>query len=121
MCENLRMILDETQTCGVPLGINVESVSGYRDEIDATHDLFRSLQSIMLNHQGMPWVVRWHALDVSERRRQLSLPRPELGVAASHGAGGSERVSSVLQGFAAGALAVGLGFYLASRALSGRK
>ena len=62
--------------CGVPLGINVESVSGYRDEIDATHNLFRSLQSIMLNHQGTPWVVRWHALEVSERRRQLSLPRP---------------------------------------------
>ena len=69
MCENLRAILDATSTCGVPLGINVESVSGYRDEIDATHDLFRSLQTIMLNHSGEPWVVRWHALDVSERRR----------------------------------------------------
>ncbi len=121
MCENLRMILDETQTCGVPLGINVESVSGYRDEIDATHDLFRSLQSIMLNHQGMPWVVRWHALEVSERRRQLSLPRPEVAAVVGRGADRGERVSSLLQGFAAGALAVGLGFFLAARTLGGRK
>ena len=86
MCENLRKILDETRTCGVPLGINVESVSGYRDEIDATHDLFRALQSIMLNHQGLPWAVHWHTLDVSERRRQLALPRSHT-MNQSHGSG----------------------------------
>jgi hypothetical protein len=128
MCENLRLILDETQMCGVPLGINVESVSGYRDEIDATHNLFRSLQSIMLNHQGTPWVVRWHALEVSERRRQLSLPRPDMATAGGSGGGsgggggdGGERVSGLLHGFAAGAVAVGLGFYLGSRAFAGKK
>ena len=44
MCQNLKHILGETLGCGVPLGINVESVSGYRDEINATHDLFRDLQ-----------------------------------------------------------------------------
>ena len=122
MCENLRTILNETQLCGVPLGINVESVSGYRDEIDATHELFRSLQSIMLNHLGMPWVVKWHSLEVSERRRQLSLPRPgkELAAEAAETASNGERVMGLLQGFAAGAAAVGLGFYLGSRA-SGRK
>lgn len=37
-----------TAGCGVPLGINVESVSGFRDEIDATHELFRSLQAILV-------------------------------------------------------------------------
>ena len=73
MCENLMAILAETSTCGVPLGINVESVSGYRDEIDATHELFRSLQSIMLNNAGIPWVVRWHPLEVSARRRDRVL------------------------------------------------
>ena len=117
MCENLRTILDETRTCGVPLGINVESVSGYRDEIDATHDLFRSLQSIMLNHQGVPWVVRWHALELSDRRRQLSLPRPETGrVQSSHGlVHSSDGVRSLLLGVAVGAAAVGLGFFLGCR------
>jgi hypothetical protein len=47
MCENLRAILDGVRGqagAAVPLGINVESVSGYRDEIDATHVLFRDLQ-----------------------------------------------------------------------------
>ena len=117
MCENLRTILDETQTCGVPLGINVESVSGYRDEIDATHDLFRSLQSIMLNHQGMPWVVRWHSLELSDRRRQLSLPRPESGrVQRAYSLEqSSDRASSLLLGVAVGAAAVGLGFFLGCR------
>ena len=30
--------------CGVPLGVNVESVSIFREEIDAAHNLFRILQ-----------------------------------------------------------------------------
>ena len=62
LCENLRRILSETAGCGVPLGINVESVSGFKDEIDATHDLFRSLQAILLDSTGSPWVVRWSRL-----------------------------------------------------------
>ena len=73
MCDNLRTILAETATCGVPLGINIESVSGYRDEIDATHELFRSLQRIMLDHAGTPWIVQWQQLDVSARRREHGL------------------------------------------------
>lgn len=115
MCENLRKILDETNTCGVPLGINVESVSGYRDEIDATHDLFRSLQSIMLNHQGLPWAVHWHTLDISERRRQLALPRSSVGGSSRGDRQGSDGTKMLLHGFVMGALAVGLGFYLGSR------
>ena len=62
LCENLRQILHETAGCGVPLGINVESVSGFKDEIDATHELFRSLQAILLDTTGSPWVVRWSRL-----------------------------------------------------------
>ena len=87
MCDNLRTILDETATCGVPLGINVESVSGYRDEIDATHELFRSLQRIMLDHAGTPWIVQWQQLDVSARRREHELGR-RMTVASNVGGGG---------------------------------
>ena len=58
--ENLVKILEGTSGCGVPLGLNVESVSGYRDEIDATHHLFRDLQAILLDHRGSPWMVRWY-------------------------------------------------------------
>ena len=89
MCENLKAILDETSTCGVPLGINVESVSGYRDEIDATHDLFRQLQTIMLNHAGVPWVVKWHPLDVSARRRDQELMAGGVGSVGRGGKSGS--------------------------------
>jgi hypothetical protein len=63
LCEFLRCILLETAGCGVPLGINVESVSGFKDEIDATHDLFRRLQAILLDGTGSPWVMRWTRID----------------------------------------------------------
>uniref|UniRef100_A0A7S2WT39 Methylenetetrahydrofolate reductase (NAD(P)H) n=1 Tax=Mucochytrium quahogii TaxID=96639 RepID=A0A7S2WT39_9STRA len=59
LCECLEKILLETKDCNVPFGINIESVSGYKDEIDATHDLFRSLQAILLDHTGGPWVMEW--------------------------------------------------------------
>jgi hypothetical protein len=45
--EILKEILLKTGGTGVPLGINVESVSIYRDEINAAHELFQSLQ---VNH-----------------------------------------------------------------------
>ena len=44
--------------CGVPLGI-VESVSIFREEIDAAHNLFRGLQGTLLDALGTPWTVRW--------------------------------------------------------------
>jgi hypothetical protein len=62
LCANLRSILEQTAGCGVPIGINVESVSGFKDEIDATHDLFRSLQAILLDGTGSPWVMTWSRL-----------------------------------------------------------
>jgi hypothetical protein len=49
----------------VPLGLNVESVSGFRDEIDATHELFRSLQAILLDASGSEWDIRWGRLNAS--------------------------------------------------------
>ena len=42
-CDNLRRILDHDYAREIPLGINVESVSINRDEIDASVDLFHAL------------------------------------------------------------------------------
>lgn len=43
-CENLINILARTGGCGVPIGINVESLSIFKEEIDAAHTLFQKLQ-----------------------------------------------------------------------------
>lgn len=45
--EHLRRILDHDYTREIPLGINVESVSINRDELDASADLFRALDGVM--------------------------------------------------------------------------
>jgi hypothetical protein len=45
--DNLRRILDEPHARDIPLGINVESVSINRDEIDATVELFGVLRETM--------------------------------------------------------------------------
>ncbi|HEY5897725.1 MAG TPA: hypothetical protein VIV54_09190, partial [Burkholderiales bacterium] len=45
--DNLRRILEQPYAAEIPLGINVESVSINRDEIDASVDLFHALREIM--------------------------------------------------------------------------
>ena len=45
--DNLRRILDQPYAGKIPLGINVESVSIHRDEIDASIDLFHALREVM--------------------------------------------------------------------------
>ena len=59
LCTLLRTILQETSGIGVPLGISCESVSIYKAEIDGVHELFRRLQSILLDARGSPWKVHW--------------------------------------------------------------
>lgn len=44
LCEILTKVLEETAKSGVPLGINVESLSIFKEEIDAAHELFQRLQ-----------------------------------------------------------------------------
>lgn len=44
LCEILQKVLQGTARSGVPLGINVESLSIFKDEIDASHVLFQKLQ-----------------------------------------------------------------------------
>ena len=46
-CSNLRRILDAIDAQKAPLGINVESVSIKKDEIDASVDLFYELKAIL--------------------------------------------------------------------------
>ncbi|MDQ5847559.1 MAG: hypothetical protein M3544_01170 [Pseudomonadota bacterium] len=45
--DNLRRILDGAYAAGIPLGVNVESVSINRDEIDASIDLFHALREVI--------------------------------------------------------------------------
>ena len=59
LCELLKSILEGTKGSGVPIGINVESLSIFKEEIDAAHELFQRLQTILLNSNGSPWSVRW--------------------------------------------------------------
>jgi len=70
-CEILTEILQRTAACGVPLGVNVESLSIFREEIDAAHLLFQRLQTIILNARGSPWAVRW--FDVTRVGRPSSM------------------------------------------------
>ena len=50
--ELLLAVLEGTHNSGVPIGINVESLSIFKDEIDAAHDLFQLLQATLLNSRG---------------------------------------------------------------------
>lgn len=46
-CDNLRRILDGKYAASIPIGVNVESVSINRDEIDASIDLFHALGEVL--------------------------------------------------------------------------
>lgn len=46
-CDNLREILDQDYVQHIPLGINVESVSINRDEIEGTIELFHRLSEVL--------------------------------------------------------------------------
>lgn len=46
-CDNLRRILDGAYAAEIPLGVNVESVSINRDEIDASVELFHALREVL--------------------------------------------------------------------------
>ncbi len=81
LCELLTEVLQQTKGSGVPLGINVESLSIFKEEIDAAHELFQKLQvsslpefslmfimvfssqAILLNSYGSPWAIRWFFVD----------------------------------------------------------
>jgi hypothetical protein len=60
LCDILKTILERTKDCGVPLGLNIESLSIFKDEIDGAHELFQKLQAILLNSRGIPWAMTWY-------------------------------------------------------------
>ena len=72
-CEALQTILTAVGGCGVPLGLSVESVSGFKEEIDGCFELFRRLQQILLDTtvQG-GWGVRWYRIPLGSMMRSGS-------------------------------------------------
>jgi len=61
--ELLVTILEQSAGSGVPIGLNVESLSIFKEEINAAHTVFQSLQATLLNSRGSPWSVRWFCVD----------------------------------------------------------
>lgn len=68
LCAMCKRILEETKGCGVPLGVSVESVSIFKNEIDAAHELFRRTQSMLLDFLGEPWLVRYSIVNKGSKR-----------------------------------------------------
>lgn len=71
-CELLKQILKQTEGCGVPLGVSVESVSGFKEEIDGAFELFRRLQQVLLDSKGAPWGVRWYRVPLASLAKTSS-------------------------------------------------
>eukprot|EP00217_Crustomastix_stigmatica_P013392 CAMPEP_0183792132 /NCGR_PEP_ID=MMETSP0803_2-20130417/2344_1 /TAXON_ID=195967 /ORGANISM="Crustomastix stigmata, Strain CCMP3273" /LENGTH=385 /DNA_ID=CAMNT_0026036475 /DNA_START=55 /DNA_END=1212 /DNA_ORIENTATION=- len=97
LCGLLANIMKETAGLGVPLGVSVESVSIFREEIDATHDLFRKTQQMLLDAMGSPWTVRWGFVGPSDTRTSFDGRRPAR-VAAPQGKQGAGAVAEQSQG-----------------------
>jgi hypothetical protein len=76
LCGMCKRILEETKGCGVPLGVSVESVSIFKNEIDAAHELFRRTQSMLLDFLGEPWLVRYSIVDKKSKRTSFDYQRP---------------------------------------------
>ena len=49
---NLKQVLEQEYATELPLGINTESVSINKDEIDASVDLFHALKEVLDRHLG---------------------------------------------------------------------
>lgn len=71
LCDILKEILTSTKDSGVPLGLNVESLSIFKDEIDAAHELFQRLQAILLNSYSSPWALKWYFVEPGSPRDHL--------------------------------------------------
>ena len=74
----LKKILEHTGGSGVPLGLNVESLSIFKEEINGAHELFQILQTTLLNGHGSPWAIRWlYVRNPSSPRPYYSDSRPD--------------------------------------------
>ena len=61
--------------------MSVESVSIFKNEIDAAHELFRRTQ-ILLDFLGEPWLVRYSIVDTKSKRTSFDYVR--RAAAAAH-------------------------------------
>ena len=68
LCDMCEDILEQTKDSGVPLGVSVESVSIFKNEVEAAHELFRRCQHIALDFFKRPWRVNVELIDVNDRK-----------------------------------------------------
>uniref|UniRef100_A0A7S3K2T2 Methylenetetrahydrofolate reductase (NAD(P)H) n=1 Tax=Aureoumbra lagunensis TaxID=44058 RepID=A0A7S3K2T2_9STRA len=73
LCDCLDYILTETKSLEVPIGISVESVSIYKAEINAVHELFAKLQQRVLDARNLRWTVQWIDIALPRRPSQSNL------------------------------------------------
>lgn len=70
LVEGFQSILEATATSGVPLGVNVESVSGYREECEASFTLFVKLQQRLLRFSNKwRFIVRLVDIEPSNQEK----------------------------------------------------
>lgn len=102
LCDILTTILERTKGCGVPLGLNIESLSIFKDEIDGAHELFQRLQAILLNSRGIPWAMTWYEVPslpvVIERCGSRNNVSGMLSASSPRVLAGSSSSPSLMQG-----------------------
>uniref|UniRef100_A0A7S0RVB9 Methylenetetrahydrofolate reductase (NAD(P)H) n=1 Tax=Pyramimonas obovata TaxID=1411642 RepID=A0A7S0RVB9_9CHLO len=62
LCDMLTKIMKDTASAGVPLGISIEHVSIFKEEVKASFDLFNRTQAILLDNRGIPFAIKWTSL-----------------------------------------------------------
>jgi len=74
LIEGFQTILEATASSGIPLGLNVESVSGYREECEGVYTLFEGLQSKLLAfNKQWRFAVRLVEIKPTEEEQQVRL------------------------------------------------
>jgi len=111
LCSHLESILSECSNIGVPLGISCESVSIFKVEIDGVHELFRRLQSILMDHRKSPWKVQWVDFPLAAAVQEVEQPRG--GVVAKPST--MDPALAALLGALTGGLLVGVGLILGDK------
>jgi len=73
LCDMLSQIMKETASSGVPLGISIEHVSIFKEEVAATFDLFRRTQAILLDNRGIPFTIQWKPFAAPQKKAKGAL------------------------------------------------
>jgi len=81
LCDSLQAIMKETAGSGVPLGISIEHVSIFKEEVKASFDLFSRCQNILLDTRGIPFAIKWTSLPmVSEALSNKEIANKAMGI-----------------------------------------